>query len=988
MTAGGEDLTISASPSVDAWSIEQSSLDPVTLARDAALFALANGSIGVRGGIDELPHMHASFLPAAYVRQPIRYHESFPGFADSTDSRLTGPGLTMIRVEIDGAAIDFEAAEMQSFRRTLDLATGELARSTVWALPDGRELEIVVNRMVPIGADAICVSRYAVRAVNFAGTVRVHCPVALSEEAVAAYDADDPRISARAHLAQVSSRSTGRGKEWTFAPASGGAPKVTPKVTIVQRIAGGADNESLSAKLAAGEALVFDRIVAASVARGGDAVVDDAAHVLAEAAETAGFDNLREQARQALAGYWQSAGMEIESDPALQLAVRFNLFHIFQSASRAGGQSIAAKGLTGEGYEGHYFWDTEAFVLPVLALTAPQLARHLIEYRVSRLTDAREHARAIGHAQGALYPWRTIGGRECSAHYPTGSAQYHVNAAIAYALEIYLSATGDRSILDEGAAEMLFETARLWLDTGHFCERRGGAFLIHGVTGPDEYSALVDNDFYTNAMARRHLLFASRIARELGTVAADEIDSWHRAAAHMWLPVDPATGVHPQDDSFMDKPPFPVSARDAGHAPLLVKFHPLVLFRHRLCKQGDVVQAHAIGATHASQAQIRRDLAYYEPLTTHDSTLSATAFAIAAARSGDEGKALDYLHQTAFVDLRDLHANTSHGCHMAAMAGSWLTLVQGWGGLTIEDGRLSLAPFCPDAWRSFSFRFRWQGATVEVEVKGREARYTLIEGPAPQFLDRGRPVDLAHGSALMQPPAYDAVIFDLDGVITDTAEAHYQAWKRLCDEAGIAFDRSVNEGLKGVERSQSLARIAEAAGIEIPDAEFEAMLVRKNAYYREALAGFGPGDLFPGVERLLADCRNARLKIGLASASRNAGDLIRRLGIESCFDFVADAATIANGKPHPDIFAETASALEVAPERCIGIEDSAAGITAIRAAGMFAVGIGDPDLLPGAALYFRETGDIRLADLFELAANSTNTSTYSGQSSSIEEKVS
>lgn len=973
-------MTISPPPSVDAWSIEQSSFDPATLARDGALFALANGAIGVRGGIDELPHMHASFLPSAYLRRPVRYHESFPGFADGTDSRLTGPGLTMIQVEIDGTEIDFEAAEMLAFRRTLDLATGVLARSTMWLLPDGRELEIEVRRMVPFGAGAVCVSRYEVRSVNFAASIRVHCPVALCDPGADAFDANDPRISARAHLAQVSTRSTIQGHEWCFAPATGGKPKVT----IAQRIAGGEDNLSGSASLAAGEVLTFDRFVAASTAEGGETAIEAAALAQVEAAEAAGFERLLEQSRMALEGFWKTAAMGIDADPALQLAVRFNLFHIFQSASRSGSQGVAAKGLTGEGYEGHYFWDTEAFVLPVLALTAPDLARHLIEYRVSRLADAREHARAIGHAKGALYPWRTIGGRECSTHYPTGSAQYHVNAAIAYAVEIYVATTGDRSILEHGAAEMLFDTARLWMDTGYFCERRGGAFLIHGVTGPDEYSALVDNDFYTNAMARRHLLFAASVARDLGAVAADEIAGWQRAAMHMWLPVDPATGVHPQDDGFMDKPPFPQGARDPSGAPLLVKYHPLVLFRHRLCKQGDVVQAHAIGATHASQAQIRRDLAYYEPLTTHDSTLSATAFAIAAARCGETADALGYLNQTAFVDLHDLHANTWHGCHLAAMAGSWLALAQGWGGLTIADGVLSLAPTCPDAWTSFSFRFHWRGATVEVAVNGCDARYSLIDGPVPLFFDRGREVDLSRGPVLMQPPAFDAAIFDLDGVITDTAEAHYIAWKRLCDEEGIAFDRSVNEGLKGVDRSQSLARIAEAAGIEIPVPKFEAMLVRKNGYYREALAGFGPGDLFPGVERLLADCRNARLKIGLASASRNASDLVRRLGIESCFDFVADAAKIANGKPHPDIFTETALALGVAPDRCVGIEDSAAGITAIRAAGMLAVGVGNPGVLPGADLYFRETGDIRLADLFDVAAQPANTR----QKTKDEEKIS
>lgn len=962
---GRVDLTGKASNSDHAWQVSQSAFDADTVSRDAALYALANGDLGVRGGLDELPHCHASFLPEGFVRRPIRYHESFPGFAEGTDTRLTGPGLTCVRVEIDGQPADFGQAEIRAFQRALDLQTGQLNRTTLWRLADGREIEIRTQRLVPFGSGAVCVSRYAIRAINFSGQIEIFCPVAMGDASQPTFDAEDPRINARAFLSQADSRETEHGHQWVFGPVAGDRPIIT----VVQKLAGQSSHLSAVAKLQEGEAFSFDRFVALSIS--GNPVSDGSGSgeeaSVADAAATAGFEALSAQMQAALADFWAASDVSIPCDPELQRAIRFNLFHIFQSSSRSPAQSIAAKGLTGEGYEGHYFWDTEAFIVPVLALTAPDLARNILTYRIDHLDAARAHARSIGHATGALFPWRTISGQECSAHYPTGSAQYHVNAAIAFAFEIYVAATGDRAILAEGGADLLFETARLWIDTGRFSERRGGAFVIHGVTGPDEYCALVDNDFYTNAMARRHLLFASKVARETGGVGDDEIMLWERAAERMWLPVDSETGVHPQDDGFMDKPLWPDTARGTGQGPLLVHYHPMVLFRHRLCKQGDVIQAHANGATNASQAQILRDLAYYEPLTTHDSTLSATAFAIAAARAGTGAKSLEYLRETAFVDLHDLHGNSFHGCHLAAMAGSWLAIAQGWGGLSIREDALSLAPVCPPGWPDYAFRFRWRGSVVEAKISPAGTCYALKDGIPPDFTDHGRPVVFSGGFARMEPPAFDAIIFDLDGVITDTAEAHFQAWKRLCDEERIPFDRTINERLKGVERAQSLSLIAEAAGLRIEQPVFDAMLVRKNDYYRNSLAGFGPADLFPGVARLLAECRNARLKIGLASASRNAPDLIQRLGIAPCFDFVADAGAVARGKPHPDIFLETAKAMGVAPDRCIGIEDSIAGIRAIRAAGMVAIGVGDASILSEADLVVGTTGDVRLETLFNRA---------------------
>lgn len=416
----------------------------------------------------------------------------------------------------------------------------------------------------------------------------------------------------------------------------------------------------------------------------------------------------------------------------------------------------------------------------------------------------------------------------------------------------------------------------------------------------------------------------------------------------------------------VDKPRFPgLPDAGAGSDPLLMRVHPMVLYRHRLTKQGDVVQAHVTAGLDVSLDQIRRDLDYYEPLTTHDSTLSMTAFAICASWLGDDTRALDYWRQTAHVDLDNRHGNSGHGLHMAAMAGSWQVLAFGYAGLRIDGDEPSLTPRCPAGWSGYSFRFRWRGSLVEVAVTPAASRYTLIEGRALTVLDRGRPVHVGASPNTVAHPAIKAVIFDLDGVLTDTAEAHFRAWKRLADEHGLAFDRAVNEGLKGVDRPNSLRRILAAAGAEVDAATFEAMLVQKNGYYVDSIKDFSPAELFAGVVPLLSACRRAGLKIGLASASRNAGTLVERLGISRWFDHVTDSATIQRGKPDPEIFLETARALGVAPKHCLGIEDAHAGITAIRAAGMMSFGVGSEQLLPEADRVFPDTGSITLADILE-----------------------
>jgi alpha,alpha-trehalose phosphorylase len=435
--------------------------------------------------------------------------------------------------------------------------------------------------------------------------------------------------------------------------------------------------------------------------------------------------------------------------------MRFNEFHLLQSVGRDGRTNISAKGLTGEGYEGHYFWDTEIYVFPFFLATQPQLARQLLAYRYAGLPAARKRAREMAHAHGALYPWRTIAGDECSAYFPAGTAQYHINADIAHSIKLYTEVTGDEKFLREQGAEIVMETARIWMGLGHFDARRGGAFCIHEVTGPDEYTAMVSNNFYTNAMAQQHLAFAAGVAERLQrkfprdfariatamALAADEPGRWARAAEAMYLPVDEQLGIHPQDDSFLHKPVWDFANTPPAHYPLLLNYHPLVIYRHQVCKQADVVLALLLRGDRFTLAHKRRDFDYYERITTHDSSLSACIFSILASEVGYHEKAYRYFMHTARMDLDNEHGNTQHGVHTAAMAGTWLAVVQGFAGLRLHGGQVSLCPRLPAHWTHYSFRIRVRGRQLQVKVMPGEVEYSLLEGEA---------LELRHGAELVR----------------------------------------------------------------------------------------------------------------------------------------------------------------------------------------------------------------------------------------------
>lgn len=942
-------------------------------AQAETLFALANGVVGVRGGREEEPSpTDGALLANVYERVPIHYHEAFPGFARASDTRVPVADGKRIRVRLGEDGIDLATGERISCLRVLDLRSGVLHRTTRWQLGGRGTLEVTAARLVPLTGEPLLAIRLSIRSIDYSGPVVLESCIEATDAAIRA---DDPRIGAGLGAALVVGE---RRIDGTSAVMTQAAPRSGIQVAISQthraetELSMGSPiveepksvGQRFRADIAPGGCITLEKFVAWS---SGSHPWSLTANAIAAAnhAATLGFAALEKQQAAAWASFWRDADLGIDGDASLDQALHFSLFHLRQSAPADGHHALAAKGLTGQGYEGHVFWDTEVFAVPVLEMTAPSLVRASLDWRLQTLGRARAHAREMNHPIGALYPWRTIAGDEGSGYFPSGSAQYHINAAVAFALRLHYLASADRHVSGDDAS-VLFDTARIWMQVGHFNPARGGAFCIYAVTGPDEYSALVNNDCYTNRLAQLHLRFAADVAERLARESPHEYrkvasalelkdgepGSWRQAAEAMYLPVDERYGVHPQDDGFLDKPLWPFPRDSADDRPLLLQYHPLTLYRYQVCKQPSVVLADVLAGGDVTLDQKRRDFDYYEPLTVHDSSLSASTWAILAAELGRLDEALEYFREGARLDLDDLHGNASHGAHMAAMAGTWLSFVWGLGGMRIgDDGTLRLRPVLPDGWRGYHFTFLWRGCRVRVTVTAAGVRYDLQQGAAFTFEHAGTVVTLRAGVpqalALTVPretharAATKAVIFDLDGVLTDTAALHYQAWRRLADEIGVPFDEEDNKRLKGVDRAASLDIILERATRAFDASERRALAERKNRYYGELIGRFTPADLLPGARAGLEILRARGIRVGLASGSRNAATLLERLGITDLFDAVVDPATLARGKPAPDIFLAAAAALGVAPGSCVGVEDAAAGVEAIVAAGMFAIGVGD-----------------------------------------------
>lgn len=724
--------------------IETTGLCPNTLAREETLFLTANGYLGVRACFEEgVPNgvktIRGTYLNAFYDLKPIAYGEKLYGFPAEQETMVGVVDVQTIRLTAGDETFSPFSGKLMQFTRRLDMARGLVTRSMTWLSPKGKTLRIQIERMASFAQPSLFVIRYAVSSVDFDGVLLFESTQNGEVESYA--DPDDPRVSQQRHrhLRVIETKDDeGISVMVCQAMASG----LTMASAIAHTLDGQAA-DTLSAWIAPGQTVVLEKWCAFADSRRTDTPAKTAAHVLREAMEKP-LAYWQAAQKAYLDSFWENARVHIEGDDALQDAVDFSLYQLLQSAGRDAISNIAAKGLSGEGYEGHYFWDTEIYIFPFFLLTNPEKARMLLSYRYGILDAARAHARSMGHERGALYPWRTIAGRECSGYYPSGSAQYHINGDVAHSFAQYWHLTGDLRFMAEMGAEVLIETARLWMDAGHMLE---GKFRIDDVTGPDEYTCIVNNNYYTNVSARENLRAAADVCDALRRegllgdplektgVTDEELAAFREAAERMYLPYDETLGIFAQDDSFLRKKKLSLKSIPKESFPLLLHYHPLFLYRHQVLKQADCVLAHFLYEEGVTDEDMRRTYAYYEPLTTHDSSLSPCIYGIMASRLGDMDKALSYFEMTARMDLDDTHGNTADGLHTANLGGVYLGIVMGFAGLRIGRDHISLRPRLPRGMQGYAFSFCAGESRVGCRVEAAKTTLRLLQGdPVRVFL--------------------------------------------------------------------------------------------------------------------------------------------------------------------------------------------------------------------------------------------------------------
>ncbi|HVV91450.1 MAG TPA: family 65 glycosyl hydrolase, partial [Solirubrobacterales bacterium] len=681
---------------VEPWGIRETHLDLEKLAPSESVFALSNGHIGIRGTLDEgEPHaLPGTYLNAFWEARPLPYAEAGYGYPEAGETVVNMTNGKVIRLLVDDSPFDIRYGELLEHERRLDLRSGILRRVVLWRSPTGKTVRIVSERLVSFSQRAVMAIRYTVEPTAAPTRVVVQSELVTNEPRPAI--SHDPRAAAALEAPLEAEEFRANSSHAVLVHSTKGS-KLRAGAAMGHVVEGPEDSSwradawedlgrlTVNATPGPGDPLTITKFVTYgwSARRSVPAVRDQVSAALAEAEHT-GWDELCAAQRAYLDDFWERADVELDGDAELQQAVRFALFHALQASARGEGRAIPAKGLTGPGYDGHTFWDTEAYVLPLLCYAVPEAAAEALKWRLATIEKARERARELGLA-GAAFPWRTISGDETGAYWPAGTAAFHINADIAQAVARYCDINVDPDFERDVGVPLLVETARLWRSLGHHDVH--GAFRIDGVTGPDEYSAVADNNVYTNLLAQKNLRaaadFAERYAEAAETLSVDpeEIASWRDAAEAMTIPYDEELGVHAQSEGFTRHARWDFENTDPDDYPLLLNYPYFDLYRKQVVKQADLVMAMLVRADAFTAEEKARNFAYYEALTVRDSSLSACVQAVLAAETGHLELAYDYLGEAALMDLDDLEHNSRDGLHIASLAGTWIATVCGFGGL-------------------------------------------------------------------------------------------------------------------------------------------------------------------------------------------------------------------------------------------------------------------------------------------------------------------
>lgn len=982
--------------SIEPWSVTEESFRPEMSMIGESIFTLANEYMGARGNFEEGyggKTMPGCYVGGIYVRERIHYgwqrrcHPSYGHNIFNTVNWLD------IGVEVGGERLRLDTCAFRDYRRSLDLKGGLLSRRVVFRRGDGAETALTWERLISHADRHLGAIRFSLTALNHTQPVKLSFAIdGRTENHTCCID--------RVHTRMLESGTTPDDLflltnilttgQYTMHRMHVDLPTAPGLRATVES---GDKRVALAVEFtpAKGAALVFDKTVSVWTSREAGypngiiprSQADQPADPAKEK-EIVGF--LKPRSREHLAGYrdraydrirqahvervsrlWDRCDIEIEGDDAAQQGIRYTMFEMLSTyRGEDPNLNIGPKGYSSEKYCGRTFWDSESYCFPFYLFTNPAATRNLLEYRYNTLNPAREQAKAFGY-RGAIYPWTTLDGHEetgpCWEYW---MGEIHINAIIGYAIWLHAHVTGDKTYLYERGIEVLIEQCRFWAGRSAFIPWRGG-YAINRVTGPNEFGQAVNNNWYTNYMVKWLLEFTVEMLAEMKEKApgprADacrragfdeaESDQWLDIAARMILPHEKEIGIFVEQDNYLSLNPFAretlVRERDL---PIEDKW-PIERFQKaQISKQPDVLLGIFLHRHRFSLEEKKNNYRFYEQRCVHTSSLSPAIHSILAVEVGRYNQAYDYYLWSSRLDLDNFNNNTDEGLHISSMSGSWMNIIFGFGGMSYTGDKLSFAPILPKQWKRYSFKFVYRGAVVRVGVDGAQATLQLVSGDKIETLLYGRPVVLTTEpvraplpAAFLERPQPAAVLFDLDGVVVDTARFHYLAWKEIADAEGIYFDPHINERLKGVSRRRSLEIILERAARPYSEAEQEALATRKNRRYVEMLQQLTAADILPGVNAFLDELRAAGLKTAVVSASRNAGFILDRLGLANRFDTVVSGDDASRSKPDPEGMLLAATRLGVTPAACVVVEDAAAGLEAAAAAGMRSLGIGDKTLL-------------------------------------------
>ncbi|APX34370.1 kojibiose phosphorylase [Brachybacterium sp. P6-10-X1] len=764
------------------------------------LFSTANGYLGMRGtpaeGRDV--HSHGTYLNGFHETWRINHAESAFGFARTGQTMISVPDSTVMKLYVDDEPLLLSIADLVEYERWIDFREGVLRRELIWRTPAGKRVKVSTSRLVSFTQRHLALMTLRVTMLDGSAPIAVSSQIINRQDITDDYgrgvdgapitDTDDPRrATAFTHrvLEPLQNWHSERRMLLGYRVATSGmtlavgADHSVESDAEVERLVETSEDRGrqvFRARLEEGGSLTVRKAVSYHSSRSvPHRELFDRCRRTLDRVRADGFEPQFQDQRDYLADFWERSDVQLPGRPVEQQTTRWCLFQLAQAAARSDQWGIPAKGLTGSGYEGHYFWDTEVYVVPFLTFTEPRWARNALRFRSNLLPKARERARELNQ-RGALFPWRTINGDEASAYYAAGTAQYHINADVAYAFAQYVDVTGDVDFQHRDGARVLTETARMWADLGFWRLTASGdaSFHINGVTGPDEYTTVVNNNMFTNVMARHNLRRAARAVRELREADEDayrvlqaeldldelELEQWDACAEGMYVAKDDALGIHLQEDRFLEREVWDLSSTPDDVFPLLLNFHPLVIYRFQVLKQADVVLALFLRGSEFTAEEKRADFEYYDPITTGDSSLSAVVQSIMAAEVGHQKAALDYFRAGLFVDLGNLHGNTADGVHIASAGGVWNALVHGFGGMRHDQGRLSFDPRLPEDWPELSFPLTVRGSRIRVRLLREEIILTLVSGREFEVSVRGQNVLVTAAGTSVPLPDQGPVLDD------------------------------------------------------------------------------------------------------------------------------------------------------------------------------------------------------------------------------------